>query len=435
MSRKILLHKATRIEGNADIHVEVEAGRIQAARFMVQDFRGFEKFMQGKLAESAPHVVSRICGLCCTAHQVAGFKAVEDALGVELPSSVQVLREIAVLGEWIASHALSYFILAYPDAVEAQKGIFDLMSQHPRVAQDGLQLRKLGNRIVELIGKRAVHPVAMGVGRFHYTPTQRELEEIRLIAMEVKELTRRLIGEVAHKLDNKEKLIPFPSGHRVNFLAYDERPGHERFKAYERSGKVTEEFTRETFEDHISEMRVDWSFAKFPYLTELGFPEGILLVGPLSRLFREGGILEDAELKDFALTEQLRDPASRSLDDFDSCRLLEIHWAATQILNRLEDVDLSRTDPPDFDLMGSGAGIGVVEAPRGVLVHSYLINRGTVERMSLLVATQFNNAYINLVLNDLAQSHAVEDGLSETGESLLGRCVRVFDPCLTCATH
>jgi coenzyme F420-reducing hydrogenase alpha subunit len=109
MSTKILLKKATRIEGNADIRIQVQDGRVETARFMVQDFRGFEKLTQGKLVESVPHMVSRICGLCSTAHQVAGLRAIEDALGIQVPASVRKLREIAVWGEWIASHALSYF--------------------------------------------------------------------------------------------------------------------------------------------------------------------------------------------------------------------------------------------------------------------------------------------------------------------------------------
>jgi NAD-reducing hydrogenase large subunit len=182
-------------------------------------------------------------------------------------------------------------------------------------------------------------------------------------------------------------------------------------------------------------MRADWSLAKFPYLVDLGFPEGILLVGPLSRLFQAGGVLDDPELADLTLTQWLRDPASLYLDYLDECRLLEIFWAAKQILSHLVEVDLGQMTANGADLEGSGKGIGIVEAPRGVLVHNYLVNRGTMERMRLLVATQFNNAYINLVLRDLAERHVDGDGLSEAGEQLIARCVRIFDPCLTCATH
>jgi coenzyme F420-reducing hydrogenase alpha subunit len=145
--------------------------------------------------------------------------------------------------------------------------------------------------------------------------------------------------------------------------------------------------------------------------------------------------LDEPELADFELTQALSNPAALHLDYLDECRLLEIFWAAKQILNRIDQVDLTQMEPDGVDLEGSGRGIGVVEAPRGVLVHNYLVNRGAIEKMRLLVATQFNNAYINLVLRDLAESYVDGDSLSEAGEQIIARCVRVFDPCLTCATH
>jgi NAD-reducing hydrogenase large subunit len=434
MSETILLKKATRIEGNADIHIQVQDGRVETARFMVQDFRGFEKMTQGKGVESVPHMVSRICGLCSTAHQVAGFQAIEDALGIYPPPSVDKLRQIGVWGEWIASHALSYFFLTLPDTLGTARGAFDLMQDHPDVARDAFFLRKSGNRIVEIVGKRPVHAVALGVGRFNIQPTAQDLDEIRAIATEVKGTAGRLIAGLDTQ-PQRQALIPFPVAHNVNLLSFDVRPGQQRFHAFNRAGERTAEFDPESFGDHVSEMRADWSLAKFPYLTGLGFPDGILLVGPLSRLFLEGGVLDDPELSQFELTHWLRDPSGLHLDYLDEVRLLEIFWAAKQILSYLDGVDLADEVAGEVDLGASGQGIGIVEAPRGVLVHHYTVNRGTMERMRLLVATQFNNAYINLVLRDLAERHVKGDGLTQNGEQLIARCVRVFDPCLTCATH
>jgi NAD-reducing hydrogenase large subunit len=351
-----------------------------------------------------------------------------------VPASVRRLRKIAVWGEWIASHALSYFYLTLPDVLGAPRGIFDLMHEYPDVARDALFLRKSGQRIVQIVGKRPVHPVALGVGRFNIAPTPGELDEIRRIASEVKETAARLIAHVGRR-DQREDAIPFPAAHSVNYMNYDSRPGQQRFRAYDPSGALKEEFDRETFGNHISEMRVDWSLAKFPYLTSLGFPDGILLVGPLSRLFLEGGTLDDADLAQFELTDSLHDASTLQLNYLDECRLLEIYWAAKQIVGHLDEVDLTQLAGDGSELDGSGLGIGVVEAPRGVLVHSYTLNQGTLERMRLLVATQFNNAYINLVLRDLAERHVKGDGLSEEGQQLIARCIRMFDPCLTCATH
>lgn len=434
MSKKILIQKATRIEGNADIHIEVEDGRVKTARFQVQDFRGFEKFMEGKQVESAPIMASRICGLCCTAHQLAGFRAVEAALGVQVPPSVDALRQIGVLGEWIASHALSYFFLTLPDELGASKGIFELMQKHPELAKDAFFLRKTGNRILEIMGKRAVHPTAMGVGRFHVTHTTEDLDEIRTLATEVKDRVTKLINNIEQR-ELTECQIPFPADHQVNFFTYDDRPGKEQFLSFNRDGEKVAEFSKDDFEDNVSELRVDWSLAKFPYLTKAGFPQGIMLVGPLSRLFQEDGILNEPDLAAYRSTSQLQKPSALFLDNVDVCRLLEIYWAAKKILKMVDKIDLAEMDKAEVNLQASGKGIGVVEAPRGVLVHSYTVNRGTIERARLYVATQFNNAYINMVLRDLAENHVEGDSISAAGQELLGRCVRTFDPCLTCATH
>jgi coenzyme F420-reducing hydrogenase alpha subunit len=434
MSKKIILQKATRIEGNADIHIEVEDGRVKAARFMVQDFRGFEKFCQGKEIESVPHMVSRICGLCCTAHQVAGFRAVENALGIKVTESVYRLREIALLAETIASHALSYFFLTLPDQVGASDGIFDLKKSHPEIASKAFYMRKAGNRMLELISRRAVHPVAIGVGTFLALPTVEALEEIKGIALKIKDDSLQHITNL-EKGYKRTSFVPFPKAHETNFFTYDDRPDVQRFRAFNLEGKNTVDFDLEDFEEKVSEMRVDWSFAKLPYLEQLGFPDGIMLVGPISRLFVEGGVLDDPDLKGNGLVEALRQTKTLNLDDYDTCRLFEIFHASKKILEHIEHVDLSDLAPPAFDRTASGAGIGVVEAPRGVLVHSYMVKDGVVDKMKLYVATQFNNAYINMVLKDLAESYVEGDSISTEGQELLGRCVRLFDPCLTCATH
>jgi len=432
MTRTIRIQKATRVEGNAAIHLEVEEGRVKAARFMVQDFRGFLKLCEGVQVESVPHVLSRICGLCSAAHQVACLEAVENALCMAIHPAVSRLRTVCVLGERIASHALSYFFLTLPGALGASRGVFDLIRTSPELAGDALSLRKAGLRIVEVLGKRAVHPVSLGVGRFLIPPTASELEEVRAVAASVRETAAALIYRVGGKAPEGDR-IPFPVEHRVNFLSYDDRKA--AFLPFDRSGAPLAPFSRDTFEERIAELRVDWSFAKFPYLAPLGFPDGILLVGPLSRCLSPDGPLADPEVAGTALAERVRDPLRLHLDDLDACRLLEVLDAARRILRLLEGDALPEPAAPLADLEGSGSGIGVVEAPRGTLVHRILVKRGIVERVRLLVATQFNNAYINLLMRDLAGSSLENGDIPPSGRERIGRCVRTFDPCLSCATH
>jgi coenzyme F420-reducing hydrogenase alpha subunit len=433
MSKKIVFQKATRIEGNANIQIEVDSGKVNTARFMVQEFRGFEGFLRGIRVENVPHMVSRICGLCSSSHQVASIRAIEEALSVKPPGAVEALRNVLLLGEWINSHALSYFFLTMPDFVGVSGGVFELMRTHPEIVRDAFALRDSGLNIVRIVGKRTSHPVTIGIGRFNIVPEEKDIEEIRKIALSILDRTARLMNQVESIHVNTHS-IHFPVDQQVNFVAYDGFSGQDSFSVYSQTGGIKLHFTRNEFMENISELRTDWSLAKFPYLTNLGFPKGIMLVGPLSRSFQKNGILTDRDLMDHPLAKQLRDRTSLTLESYDICRLLEIFWAAKQILSLLEDIDLTKMSI-DTDLKGSGHGIGVLEAPRGILMHSYLINQGRIERMRLMVATQFNNAYINLLLRDLAEKHLNGDNISQEGEKLIGRCVRIFDPCLSCATH
>jgi coenzyme F420-reducing hydrogenase alpha subunit len=431
MSRKIIFQKATRIEGNANIQIEIADGQVKTARFLVHEFRGFEGFLKGIRVENIPHMVSRICGLCSCSHQVASIIAVEEALGVQPTKSLQALREILVLGEWINSHALSYFFLTMPDFVGAGGGVFELMETHPEITREAFALRQAGLKIVRLIGRRSSHPVTIGVGRFNLPPTRTDLEDIRITANEIRERTSRILHKVLN-IHLRSDQISFPQDQQINFAAYDNR--QDIFCVYDKTGELISQFRRDEFLDNISELRADWTLAKFPYLTKFGFPAGIMLVGPLSRSFLGNGPLNDPHLAGFDLAALIRDRSSLTLESYDACRLIEISWAAQRIQALLDEVDLSRMSV-DVDLKVSGQGVGVIEAPRGVLMHSYLVNQGRIERMRLLVATQFNNSYINVLLRDIAERHIEGDGISAEGEKLIGRCVRIFDPCLSCATH
>jgi coenzyme F420-reducing hydrogenase alpha subunit len=433
MTQTLLLKKATRIEGNAEIDIEIDNGRVKRGRFLVREFRGFERFVRDRRVEYVPQLVSRICGLCSCAHQVASFRAIENAMGITVSPSVEALRDILVLGEWISSHALSYFFLSLPDSIEAKKGIFELIEKHPEIGNDAFFLREAGLQISSAIGKRAVHPVSLGIGRFLDPPAPDDLARVRGLAEEIQSRLKRLIPRIT-LVNSVHPPIQFPQDIQLNFVAFENHRQQGVFKVFDRGGKVLSEFDPESFEEAVAEIRTDWSFSKVPYLRQFGFPGGIMLVGPLARTFLAKGILSDREIEQFEVTRPLCDPQRLSFESFDICRILEIFWAAKKICDLLNRVDLNDSEQkPDYKI--TGRGIGVLEAPRGILVHSYLIRKGYIEKLRLIVATQFNNAFINLLITDLAQKYIEGEHLSAKGEKQIGRCIRLLDPCLSCATH
>jgi coenzyme F420-reducing hydrogenase alpha subunit len=435
VSRKIHLKKATRIEGNADIKIEIEDGRVKAANFMVHDFRGFEKFMQGRRVEFVPHMISRICGLCSSSQQIASLRAIEDAIDIDVPEPVKLLREVILLGERIASHSLSYFYLTMPDQLGAPGGIFQIMKERPESAEDALNLRRYGQDIVKLLGGRSVHPVSMGIGSFLKPPGDENIDKVREISGWVMKKTAALIEKSYVQVMKSKRRISFPEDIPVNHLVYGEHGDNGRcFQIITREGKVSRTFSSSEFEENISELRADWSFAKLPFIKDMGFPEGIMMTGPLSRAMSSLGVLSDSKVSGFPLARDLASASGLTLESYDVCRLLEIYQAAANIAELLEGYR-DHTEERVMNLDRDGYGYGVVEAPRGTLVHNYVIHRGRIEKMHLLVATQFNNAYINLFLKDISSGHVEGNSLTPEGEELVARCVRIFDPCLSCATH
>jgi len=433
MTTKLILKKATRIEGNADIHIVFDQNRLKSARFQVLEFRGFEKFVSGRRAEWVPHMISRICGLCSTAHQVAGTRAVENALGVEPDARTRCFREVMILGEWISSHSLSYFFLTLPDFVEADGGVFELRNHHPEIFDEAFSLRRSAMKLVQLFGKRETHPVTLAPGRFLENFDESVLAEGKQTAADLREKIRTILLKVSAQWQPLGE-IEFPEDLKLNFVAYCGSCDQDGFFVYDRTGRLVTRFPVDEFEENIAEMRVDWSLSKIPYLQQFGFPDGIMLVGPLARSFLENGFLADPEIRQFDISKTLLNPSGITLESYDACRLLEMYWAAKRIEALLENVGTASTPPkPDWDIVGQG--IGALEAPRGLLIHNYRVNRGYVDKVRLLVATQFNNAFINLLITDLAQRHNRNGNLTEKGNRLIGRCIRLLDPCLSCATH
>lgn len=432
MSKTVHLNKATRIEGNANIHLEIENGKVHAARFLVPDFRGFETFTKGRRVEFIPSLVSRICGICSASHQIASLMAIEEALEVRVPESVSALREIILLGERISSHALSYFFLNIPDA---HGNFMNLLNSNPEIAREAMALRHYGQQIVTILGQRSTHPISLEVGGLRLPPSSANLRQILSTAEAICKKVEYLLKDIEN-LNTFEEDTFIPSDQQANFLTYYRKGLADKgeFQVYDEFGQLKLSFEKDQMVHNISEISAQWSFAKFPYLSHFGFPPGMVLVGPLSRSFRPEGILDEESQFPSDFVQNLKNKDHRNLVLLDIYRFLEIYWAAKRILDLIKEVELSEINTK-VKLNQTGKGMGVIEAPRGVLVHDYLVKEGCIEKMHLLVATQFNNAMINLMLKDLAEQNMHGNSLSTKGDQQIGKCIRKFDPCISCASH
>ena len=297
MAQRIVIDPVTRIEGHAKITVQLDdGGNVIDARFHVTEFRGFEKFCEGRPLGEMPGITARICGICPVSHLLASAKAGDEILAVEIPPAADKLRRLMNLAQIIQSHALSFFHLSSPDllfgfdAPPAKRNVFGLIASDPDLARRGIRLRQFGQEIIELLGGKKIHPawaVPGGVrsplseeGRKHIAERLPEAKQTALAALN---LFKGLLG----KFEAETQLFGnFPS----LFMAlvapdgsWEHHGGKLRF--VDSSGNIiADQIDASRYREFIGEAVEPSSYLKSPYYRPLGYPQGIYRVGPLARL-------------------------------------------------------------------------------------------------------------------------------------------------------
>ncbi len=445
--RTITLSPTTRVEGHGKVTIYLdEFGKVSHAFFHATELRGFEKFLLGMEADRVPAIISRVCGVCSVAHHLASVKAIEDAYKVQVTETTKKLRELLLMGQIISSHSLSFFFLTLPDfyfgAEEnpSKRNIFEIMRRDPEVGRKALTLISLGGEIIQTIGGRPIHPVAVVLGGMLHplreadrASLHKKVDRAISLCQEAMSLGKNLFE--AH-MDEVKLFAPLKTYYMgltqngvLNF--YD---GRLRLSDPERR-VVTDHDTAE-YPSLVEEKTLEWTYAKFSYLQEYGWPKGILRVNSLAR----ANIIDDIpsplareELKEFY--RKFGKPAHETLL-FDYVRLIELLHACERVKELLEAGDITREDVRVKVEPREGKGIGMIEAPRGTLVHQYTISsEGTMKRIRLTVPTNHNNAAINMSLRDVADEFVkagnIQSGLLDRVEMV----VRAYDPCISCATH
>jgi len=445
--REITISPTTRIEGHGKVKITLdESGDVSDAHFYATEIRGFDYFLREMEAERLPFIISRICGVCSTAHIIASVKAIEDIYGTEITETARKLRELLLMGQIISNHSLVFFFLILPDfwfspeENPSKRNVFQIMREKPEIGRKAVALRNFGTQILDVVGKREVHVVSVVPGGLINPLKEREREELLKAAEMACAITREALDLGKELFEKNWPDFRKAGDYKTYYMALTKDDAIEfydgKIHIISPEGKTLSEFTSQDYMEHVEEKRYEWTYAKFAYLKALGWPKGIVQVGPTARANvnkRVATEFANKELEGFK--RKFGSPAYATLL-FDYARLIDLMYACERARELLEDDSLTRTDTRVKVKPKGGRGIGVVEAPRGTLAHEYVLTRnGRLRNMKLIIPTQVNNAAINLNVKDAAMEF-IRHGEIKPG--LLNRIemvIRAYDPCIKCATR
>ncbi|HEU5069899.1 MAG TPA: Ni/Fe hydrogenase subunit alpha [Verrucomicrobiae bacterium] len=453
MAQRIVIDPVTRIEGHAKISLFVDdTGNVSDAEFHVVEFRGFEKFCEGRPFAEMPGITPRICGICPVSHLLASAKAGDAIMAVNIPPAADKLRRLMNLGQFIQSHALSFFHLSAPDFLlgwdtpQSQRNVFGLIASNAELARAGIRLRQFGQEIIQLLGDKKIHPAWAVPGGVRTALTPENRDKIRAWLPEAFATVRVAFELWKKTMETHRREIEifgnFPSlfmGLVTEDGTWEHHGGKLRFT--DSSGStIADQVDPQKYYEVIGESVEAGSYLKSPYYLPLGYPEGIYRVGPLARLNvceRMGVPKADAELTKF---KKLGRGAVTSSFLYHYARLIEILASLELVERYLDDPELLSDYLRADAGINSLRGVGASEAPRGTLFHDYTVDRnGLLQKVNLIVATGQNNLAMNQTVAQIAR-HYIKGGAGngKIPEPLLNRVehgIRCYDPCLSCSTH
>ena len=447
--RKITINPLTRLEGHGKVTILLdEAGEVTEARLHTTQFRGYERFCEGRPMEEMPAITQRICGICPVSHQLASAKACDAILGAGIPETARLLRILEHMGQYIQSHALHFFYLASPDlllgwdADPAGRHVLGVAAAFPEVVRRGIRLRRFGQEIIAALGGKRIHPVFAVPGGVISALAEEDRENLLKGFEEAYQtcgLALELIGEwIGKHREEVSRFANFPTLYAGLVDAGgcpDLYEGRLRVRAHE--GEIEAEFDPADYLSFIGERVEPWSYLKFPFFKPLGYPQGCYRVGPLGRLNVADAMSTPKADREFGKYRALADGGLRG------ATLLYHYARLVELLNCLERAEQvlgdDRVGGSDIRFTGRPAaeeGVGVIEAPRGTLIHHYQVDRhGVIRKVNLIVATGHNNLAMNRSVEAVAREYIRAGKVSEGLLNRVEGAIRCYDPCLSCATH
>ena len=449
MSRRIVIDPVTRIEGHAKITIHLDdAGDVVDARFHVTEFRGFEKFCEGRLFWEMPGLTARVCGICPVSHLLASAKAGDEILGVTIPPTAEKLRRLMNLAQIIQSHALSFFHLTAPDLLlgfdspPEGRSVFGLAAAYPDVARAGIRLRQFGQDVIAVLGGKKIHPAWAVPGGVRSPLRGEDRDSIKQQLPEQLGAIRRtltLYKNMLRGFDAEARAFGnFPSyflglvGPEGEWESYD-----GALRLIDAQGHVVESSIEpRRYRDFLGEATEPGSYLKSPYYRPVGYPEGLYRVGPLARLnlcSSMGTPLAEEELAEF---RGFGRGAVLGSFHYHQARLIEILGALERIQTMLDDPELLSPHCRAEAGVNAEEGVGVSEAPRGTLFHHYRVDEnGVIQWVNLMIATGQNNLAMNRTVAQIARNYIQEGKIEEGALNRIEAGIRAYDPCLSCSTH
>ncbi|WP_297365631.1 Ni/Fe hydrogenase subunit alpha [Thauera sp.] len=448
--RRVAIDPVSRVEGHGKVTILLdEDNKVHQVRLHIVEFRGFERFIQGRPYWEVPVMVQRLCGICPVSHHLAASKALDLIVGAsKVTPTADKMRRLMHYGQILQSHALHFFHLSSPDLLfgfgseVGRRNIVGVAQQYPNIAKKGILLRKFGQEVIRLTAGKRVHGTGAVPGGVNRALTADERKTLLKDAYQMIAWSRDAVRIVKELHQQDPALYDHFGTVRSSFMGLVAPDGsldlyHGVLRARDADGRILfDQVDYQTYDRLITEEVKPWSYMKFPYFTSMGPENGWYKVGPLARVQNCDSIptpFAEHERREFVAYGGGK-PLHGSLA-FHWARMIEMLFAAETIKDLLHDDDLSGTE-----LMASGErrreGVGVIEAPRGTLFHHYQVGDDDLVTMAnLIVSTTNNNQAMNTAVREVAKQYL--DG-QEITEGLLNHievAIRAFDPCLSCATH
>ncbi len=449
-AKKIIIEPVTRVEGHGKVTILLdEQQQVTQARLHIVEFRGFERFIQGRPYWEIPVLVQRLCGICPVSHHLAAAKAMDGIIGVDqLTPTAEKMRRLMHYGQMFQSHALHFFHLCSPDllfgfdADVAIRNVVGVARKHPELAVQGVMMRKYGQEIIKATAGKKIHGTGAIPGGINKNLSIAERDELLKDIDQMIEWSRAALKIAKdYTFEHLEELKDFGS-FESNHVSLVRKDGamdlyHGDLRAITADGEtIFDHLDYQDYFKYIAEEVRPWSYMKFPFIKSIGPEDGWYRVGPLSRInacdFIDTPEAEEARKEFMAVTDGKPNNLTMA---YHWTRMIEELHSAEKIRDLLNDPDLQGTD-----LVVKGErreeSVGLIEAPRGTLFHHYKVDENDqVTMANLIVSTTNNNTPMNLAVEGVARKYLSGTEITEGLLNHVEVAIRAYDPCLSCATH